>query len=111
MLAQKSFDGRKTDRIRCRIRGTIRFLHQRLDVIILDISRTGMAISLQGWIDARPGSTIEVETKEFGMMEATVRWYRAGKMGVKIEQTTNTVAQINAYFKNYHKDAQIALVK
>ena len=111
MLAQKSIDGRKTDRVRCRIRGTIRFMLQKLDIIVLDISRTGMALQLQGWLDAKPGCVIEVETREFGMIQATVRWYRAGKMGIKIEETTNTVAQINAYFKNHHKDCHFILVK
>ena len=47
MLAQQSLDGRKTDRVRCRIRGTIRFMLQKLDIIVLDISRTGMALQLQ----------------------------------------------------------------
>ena len=104
MLAHKTTaDGRKTDRVRCSIRGTIRFLHQKLDIRVIDISRSGMAISLLGWLDARPGSTVQVQTQELGMIEGTIRWYRAGKMGIKIEQTSNTVAQINAYFKNFHK--------
>lgn len=107
MLAKKSADGRKTERIRCRIKGTIRFLHQRLDIHVIDISRSGMAVSLHGWLEAKPGSTVEVQTLEFGLIMGTVRWYRAGKMGIEVQQTTNTTAQITAYFKNFHKEVRI----
>jgi len=105
MLAAKlSADGRRTQRIRCHIRGTLEFMGQRLDVRILDISRTGMAIKLEGWIEAKRGATIAVRCTELGHIEGTVRWYRAGKMGLEFEQTSNSVAQITAYFRNFHRD-------
>ena len=105
MLAAKlNPDGRQSQRIRCHIRGTLEFLGQRLDVRILDISRTGMALHLEGWIEARRGATVSVRSAELGHIECTVRWYRAGKMGLEFEQTTNTVAQITAYFRNFHRD-------
>jgi hypothetical protein len=104
MLAAKlSPDGRRTQRIRCRIRGTLKFQGQVIDVRIIDISRTGMALQLEGWVEAKRGATIQVCCAELGHMEGSVRWYRAGKMGIEFEQTTNTVAQINAYFRNFHR--------
>ncbi|MFN3636471.1 MAG: PilZ domain-containing protein [Rhizobium rhizophilum] len=96
-------DGRRTQRMRCHIRGTLEFLGKRLDVRILDISRTGMALQLEGWIEAKRGATVIVRCAELGHIESTVRWYRAGKMGLEFEQTTNTVAQITAYFRNFHR--------
>ena len=51
MLAAKlNSDGRRTQRIRCHIRGTLNFMGQKLSMRVLDISRTGMAIHLEGWI-------------------------------------------------------------
>lgn len=106
MTAKKnSGDGRKTKRIRCRIKGTLRFLHQTVEIQVIDISHSGMAIQPLGWLEARPGSTVHITTQEFGLVEAVVRWYRAGKMGVQLDETTNTAAQIAAYFKFFHRDA------
>ncbi len=105
MLAAKlSNDGRRTQRIRCRIRGTLQFMGQTLDIRILDISRTGMALQLEGWIEAKRGATVAIRCAELGHIEGSVRWYRAGKMGLEFEQSSNTVAQITAYFRNFHRD-------
>ncbi|MDH4413021.1 MAG: PilZ domain-containing protein [Rhizobium sp.] len=105
MLAAKlSTDGRRSQRIRCHIRGTLEFVGQKLTMRVLDISKSGMAIHLEGWIEAKRGATVSVYCAELGHMECTVRWYRAGKMGLEFERTTNTVAQITAYFRNFHRD-------
>lgn len=105
MLAAKlSPDGRRTQRIRCHIRGTMDFMGQKLDLRIIDISRTGMALKLEGWIDVKRGATVAIRCAELGHIEASVRWYRAGKMGVEFEKNSNTVAQITAYFRNFHRD-------
>ncbi|MFN3362711.1 PilZ domain-containing protein [Allorhizobium sp. NPDC080224] len=105
MLAAKlNPDGRRSHRIRCHIRGTLEFIGQKFNVRILDISRTGMALHLEGWIEAKRGATVTVSCPELGHIECTVRWYRAGKMGLEFEQTTNAVAQVTAYFRHFHRD-------
>ena len=103
MIANSNTPGRRSERIRCHIRGTLRFLNKEFGARIIDISRLGMALELYEWIEARPGSTVHIKTGEFGTIEATVRWYRAGKMGIQIEETSNTAAQIETYFKNFHE--------
>jgi hypothetical protein len=105
MLAYKpNADSRRAERIRCHIRASLVFSSQRFDARILDISRTGMAIHLEGWIDAKRGSTVTLSCPELGHVECTVRWYRAGKMGLEFEQSSNMVARITAYFRNFHRD-------
>jgi hypothetical protein len=106
MLAAKSNtqDGRRTQRIRCHIRGRLEFMGQKLSIRVLDISRTGMAIHLEGWIEVKRGAIVCVHCTELGHLECTVRWYRAGKMGLEFDKTTNTVALITAYFRNFHSD-------
>ncbi len=99
-----SQDGRQTQRIRCRFKGTLDYLSQQIDIRVIDISRTGMALQLEGWIEAKRGSTVAVRTTELGLIEGTVRWYRAGKMGLEFAQTSNTLAQISAYFRHFHRD-------
>ncbi|MBC2773929.1 PilZ domain-containing protein [Rhizobium sp. AQ_MP] len=102
--AKLNTDGRRSQRIRCRIRATLQFMGQTLDIRILDISRTGMALQLEGWIEAKRGATVVIRCPELGHIEGSVRWYRAGKMGLEFEQTSNTVAQITAYFRHFHRD-------
>lgn len=103
MLAVKlNPDGRRSQRLRCHIRATLEYIGQKLDVRILDISKTGMALQLEGWVEARRGAMVAVRCAELGHIECTVRWYRAGKMGLEFEQTTNTVAQVTAYFRHFH---------
>ncbi|UJW73474.1 PilZ domain-containing protein [Rhizobium sp. SL42] len=105
---QESFntgqDGRQTQRLRCRFKGTLDYLGHQIDIRVIDISRTGMALQLEGWIEAKRGSTVTVRTTELGLIEGTVRWYRAGKMGLEFEKTSNTLAQISAYFRHFHRD-------
>lgn len=104
MLAGKlNPDGRRSQRLRCHIRGTLEFIGQRLDVRILDISHSGMALQLEGWIEAKRGAMVCVRCAELGRIDCTVRWYRAGKMGLEFDQSTNAVAQITAYFRNFHQ--------
>jgi len=95
--------GRRTARIRCNIRGTLRFLGQVYNVRVIDISHLGMAVEMTDWISARPGSIVHIQTSEFGAIEGTVRWYRSRKIGLQIEETSKTAAQIAAYFKNHHR--------
>ena len=74
MLAAKlSPDGRRTQRIRCHIRGTLEFMGQKLDIRILDISRTGMALKLEGWIEAKRGATVAVRCAELGNRVGSIK--------------------------------------
>lgn len=61
------------------MRGTLEYIGQKLDVRILDISKTGMALQLEGWVEAKRGAMVAVRCAELGHIECTVRWYRAGK--------------------------------
>ncbi len=101
LAAKLNPDGRRR---RCHIRGTLEFIGQKFNISILDISRTGMALHLEGWIEAKRGATVTVSCAELGHIECTVRWYRAGKMGLEFEQTTNAVAQLTPYFRHLHRD-------
>lgn len=100
-----SGSSRKIDRIFCHIRGSLRWNNQSSGMRVTDISKSGMALELRDWVGAAPGSKVTIQTSEFGTIEATVRWYRAGRMGVQIDQTSNTAAQIATYLKNYHTRA------
>lgn len=103
MHSTKHMDGRRAERIRCSFRGSLTYAHQKVDIRVIDISKQGLAIELFSWIDAKSGSRVVIKTQELGVIEGTVRWYRAGKMGLQVEESSNTAAQIASYFKHFHK--------
>ncbi|WP_165220037.1 PilZ domain-containing protein [Affinirhizobium pseudoryzae] len=102
-MSHKPGDNRRAERLRCHFAGFLYSGDEVVEVRFVDISRTGICISLKDWIGAKPGSAVRLRTSELGFIEGTIRWYRAGKMGIKLTETTNTTAQINSYFKHYHK--------
>lgn len=108
MHSIKHRDGRRAERIRCSFRGVLTYAHQKVDIRVIDISKLGLAIELFSWIEAKSGARVVLKTQELGVMEGTVRWYRAGKMGLQVEESSNTAAQIAAYFKHFHKPVTLA---
>ncbi|MFN7011849.1 MAG: PilZ domain-containing protein [Allorhizobium sp.] len=102
---------RKAQRSRCRLTGTVRHLNQQADGRILNISRTGIAIELKSRLHASTGSNVLIQTDDIGLIEGTVRWSRNGLLGVQIKQNSNTLAQMSAYFRNYHKEVRPVLTR
>lgn len=101
-------DNRKNERLKCQFNGFLYFIDEVIEVRVADISQTGVCLSLKSWVSARPGSTVRIRTSELGMVEGTVRWYRSGKMGVHLTETSNTAAQVASYFRQFHKSAMAA---
>ncbi len=97
-------ESRKSARRRCRIDSKIRYLNQRAEGRVLDVSRTGISLEVFGSLHASTGSMVVIENKDIGLIEGTVRWCRAGRLGVQIKQSSNTLAQMSAYFRFFHKD-------
>lgn len=107
-MNKSSRDNRKHDRLRCRLNGMLYFINEVIEVQVIDVSRTGLCVSLKGWISATPGANIKIRTSELGMTEGTVRWYRSGKMGVHLAETSNTAAQIASYLRLVQKPSAVS---
>ena len=104
-IANKVSDGRRAERIRCNIPGRLLYMNEATPIRVIDLSKSGLCLQMWDWVKATPGSSVDISTNEFGIMRATVRWYRAGKMGLQIEVSSNTAAQIASYFKYHHRAA------
>lgn len=96
-------DLRKAQRSRCRIDSKVRHLNQQVDARVVDVTRYGVALELHGKLHAGGGSKVQIQNESFGLIEGTVRWCRNGRLGVQFGQTSNTLAQMTAYFRNFHR--------
>lgn len=104
-------DVRSAARSRCRIDSKVKYFNQRADARVLNVSRTGIALELFGRLHAATGSKITIENDHIGLIEGTVRWCRSGRLGVQIKQTSNSLAQISSYFRNFHRETRPTLSK
>lgn len=109
-MANGTGDGRRAERIRCNFRSIVYYVDEVVDASVLDISKTGLCLNMRGWISAKPGATIRIRCNELGLIEGTIRWYRAGKIGIRLAESSNTQAQVASFFKHYYKpQAQVSL--
>ena len=103
MTGTSSKDSRRAERLRCHFDSIVYCMDQVIEARVADISRTGMCIVLKGWIRAAPGTTVQIRCNELGLIEGSVRWYRAGRMGIHLAETSNTQAQVASYFRHFYR--------
>ncbi|MGX5666162.1 PilZ domain-containing protein [Rhizobium daejeonense] len=111
MEQRLQIEGRKANRSRVRMKGRIRHLNQESEGRIYNVSRTGIGIELLGRLHVAKGSHVVVQTDDIGLIEGTVRWAYGGYLGVQIDQSSNSLAQMSAYFRNFHQEVRPVLVR
>ena len=102
---------RTAQRSKCRFFGKVRYMTQATDMRVVDLSATGIALELHGPFHAAEGSRVRIESEDLGNLEGTVRWTRDGRVGVQLNLTSNTLAQISSYFRFFHKDVNPVLMR
>lgn len=95
---------RTAQRSKCRFFGKVHYMAQATDMRVVDLSATGIALELFGPFHAADGSRVRIECEDLGNLEGTVRWCRGSRIGVQLNLTSNTLAQISSYFRFFHKD-------
>ncbi len=94
---------RRGERQKTRIFGTVSYVNERAVGRVVDLSESGMALDLSGPFHAANGSKVSVASEEFGVLEGTVRWRRAGRLGVMFEPNSKASAQVASYFRFFHR--------
>lgn len=111
MQSRLQIEGRKSTRSRVRMRSKVKHLNQEVESRIYNISRTGVGLEIYGKLHAARGSNVVIQTEDLGMIEGTVQWAYGGYLGVQIRQNSNTLAQISAYFRNFHQEVRPVLTR
>lgn len=111
MTGNVNMQGRKADRSKTRIFGTVSYYNQSVSGRVVDLSATGMALQLDGPFAAAAGSRVKVESDDLGFIEGVVQWQRSGRLGLQLNLSTNTLAQLSSYFRFFHEDVKPTLAR
>ncbi len=95
---------RKANRSQTRIYGTVSHYNQSAQGRVVDLSATGMALELRDAFHAAKGSRVRIESDDLGFLEGTVMWTRGARLGIKLQLSTNSLAQVSSYFRFFHQD-------
>lgn len=97
-------DNRRSTRFRCRVPVEICAGGTRCNGHVLDLSESGMRIATDEVLNVWRGDAVEIRGEEFGLLQATARWRAPRMLGVELQESTNTLAKVTSYFKNYGRD-------
>ena len=68
---------------------------------VLNLSPDGLCLRNDGPQIAQIGDRIEVASERVGRLSGTVYWRRGDTVGIRLDRSTNTSAQIESYFRTY----------
>lgn len=109
MQANLDIRTRSAPRSDCRIYGTVRHYNQEVRGRVIDLSATGMKLELGGPFTAASGSRVRIESEQLGFLEGVVVWCRGGRLGIKLQLSSNTLAQVSSYFRFFHEEPKRVL--
>ena len=109
MTGNLTIQGRGAIRSRTRIFGTVHYFNQSITGRVVDLSETGMALELEGPLAAAKGSRVKVKSEELGFLEGTVQWQHGNRLGLRLQLSSNTLAQLSSYFRFFHEEVKPTL--
>ncbi|CAN7499259.1 PilZ domain-containing protein [Pararhizobium sp. LjRoot255] len=92
---------RKVERTTTKFTGTVTCKGGSSRGIVKDLSEAGICFQLYFDINARTGQDVSIESNEFGHLTGAVQWYRGDRIGIRLDPSSNTSAQISSYFKYF----------
>ncbi|CAN7311953.1 MULTISPECIES: PilZ domain-containing protein [Ensifer] len=98
-MAYKDSVQRTAARTQTKITGTVTCKTGASNGIVTDLSAEGICFQLYFDINARTGQEVTIRSEELGFLTGMVRWYRGDKIGIKLNLSSNTAAQISSYYK------------
>ena len=69
--------------------------------VVKDLSQAGICFQLYFDINAKTGQDVQIESREFGHLTGIVQWSRGDRIGIKLDASSKTVAQISSYYKYF----------
>lgn len=111
MTGNLNMQNRGAGRSQTRIYGTVQYFNQSVAGRVVDLSATGMALELDGSFAAAKGSRVKVQSDDLGFIEGTVQWQHMNRLGLQLNLSTNTLAQLSSYFRFFHEDVKPTLAR
>jgi len=96
-------EARRAPRVRTRVPVVVDLKGRTVNGVIQDLSTSGMRLDLEYTFFGTPGCLVTVESSEMGKLEAVVRWIKDRRMGVAFTSGSKASAQVQAYFRFFHR--------
>ncbi|NTJ42710.1 PilZ domain-containing protein [Agrobacterium larrymoorei] len=109
MTKTTAIRSRSADRSKTRIYGTVQYFNQSVEGRVVDLSSTGMALDLDGPFAAVKGSHVKVRSDDLGYIEGVVQWQQGSRLGLRLQLSTKTLAQLSSYFRFFHEEIKPTL--
>lgn len=90
---------RVSTRAQTKITGNVRFKTRSSNGVVVDLSKEGICFQFDSDIGVRPGYEVTISSNELGFLNGVVRWARGNKVGIKLNLSSNTTAQIESYYR------------
>ncbi|SDA66584.1 PilZ domain-containing protein [Sinorhizobium sp. NFACC03] len=100
-MAYKDSTERAGARTQTKITGMVTCKTGSSNGVVKDLSDEGMCFQLYFDIGAKTGQEVTIRSEELGFLTGMVRWYRGDKIGIKLNLSSNTAAQISSYYKHF----------
>ncbi|WEX75898.1 PilZ domain-containing protein [Sinorhizobium numidicum] len=98
-MAFRESGQRTSVRNQTKITGTVTCKTGSSNGVVTDLSAEGICFQLLFDIGARMGQEVTIRSDELGYLAGMVRWCRGDKIGIKLNLSSNTAAQISSYYK------------
>lgn len=96
---------RREERNQVRLMGSLRYMTQELSCRVVNLSAEGIGLQLTGKHAMTIGAPVTFTSPELGHLRGSVvRIGNDGVVGLKLRHTTNTLAQVSAYFRFFHQE-------
>ncbi|NTF17950.1 PilZ domain-containing protein [Agrobacterium rubi] len=97
---------RRSQRQRFNVAVEIQYQGRSVPGRIFDLSTSGMQVVAERILIPAIGSSIIVKSHEIGTIEGVVRRCWDGRIGMQFDGNTASVAQMNAYFRFFHRSSK-----
>ncbi|HXV31295.1 MAG TPA: PilZ domain-containing protein [Sinorhizobium sp.] len=90
---------RVSPRDQTKITGTVTCKTGSSNGVVKDLSPQGICFQLFFDIGATVGQEVAIQSEQLGRLTGMVRWCRGDRIGIKLNLSSNTAAQISSYYK------------
>jgi hypothetical protein len=90
---------RVSTRTQTKITGNVSFKTKSSNGVVVDLSEEGICFQFDSDIGVRTGYEVTIRSNELGFLNGVVRWARGDRIGIKLNPSSNTAAQIASYYR------------
>ncbi len=100
-MQKQTFDPRNRKRVLTMFACVARSAAGAARGTVMNLSPDGLCLRNDGPAIARIGDRIEVASDRVGRLSGTVYWRSGDTLGIRLDRSTNTTAQVESYCRTY----------